>query len=59
VALLDLLRQGEDVEYNRVKPGDLVDEFSGKRTRLNEEKQHWLQENAKLALEKMIEITEA
>ncbi len=59
VALLDLLRQGKDVEYNRVKPGDLVDEFSGKRTRFNEEKQLWLQENAKKALEKMIEITEA
>lgn len=59
VALLDLLRQGKSCDYNQVKSGDLVDEFSGKRTRLSEEKQRWLQENAKKALEKMIEITES
>lgn len=59
VALLDLLRQGKDLSYNLVKPGDIVDEFSGKRVRLSEDKQRTLQENAKKALEKMIEITEA
>ena len=59
VALLDLLRQGKQVDYNLVRPGDLVDEFSGKRTRLTPERQIWLQENAKKALQKMIEITEA
>lgn len=59
VGLLDLLRQGKNCDYNLVKPGDIVDEFSGKRTRLSDEKQHWLQTNAKKALEKMIEITEA
>jgi quinolinate synthase len=59
VALLDLLRQGKNVDYNLIKPGDIVDEFSGKRIRLNEEKQEWIRVNAKKSLEKMIEITEA
>jgi len=59
VALLDLLRQGKTLDYNLVKPGDVVDEFSGKRTRLSETSQTWLVENARRALQKMIEITES
>lgn len=59
VALLDLLRQGKNVDYNCIKPGDIVNEFSGQRIRLDETKQEELRVNAKKALEKMIEITEA
>ncbi|MCD6047651.1 MAG: nadA [Gammaproteobacteria bacterium] len=59
VAILDLLRRGKAPEFNLVKPGDVVNEFVGTRERLNEEGQQWIAENARKALEKMIEITEA
>jgi quinolinate synthase len=58
VALLDLLRQGKDLHYNQVKPGDLVNEFTGRRQRLSELEQEKLVANARKALEKMIEVTE-
>ena len=58
VALLDLLRQGKAPEYNIVQPGDVVDEFTGTRQRLIKKDQQWIVENARLALEKMIMITE-
>lgn len=59
VALVDLLRQGKSMDYNQVKPGDLVNEFNGSRQRLNNEEQQWIIDNAKKALEKMIQITES
>lgn len=58
VALLDLLRLGKAQPYNEVKAGDVVNEFTGVRQRLSETDQAWLIENAKKALNKMIEITE-
>jgi len=58
VALLDLLRLGKVMDYNEVKSGDVVNEFSGARARLTPEYQQWIRTNAKLALEKMITITE-
>ena len=58
VALLDLLRQGKTMPYNQVKPGDVVNEFTGSRQRLGDNDQQWLVDNAKKALQKMIEITE-
>jgi quinolinate synthase len=58
VALLDLLRQGKAPSYNIVKPGDVVNEFSGLRQRLNLEEQRWVIDNARVALENMIRITE-
>lgn len=58
VAVLDLLRQGKVPEFNRVKPGDVVNEFTGSRQRLDEKGQQWIISNAKRALEKMISITE-
>jgi quinolinate synthase len=58
VALLDLLRQGKDLNYNIVKAGDVVNEFTGSRQRLSDIEQSWVIENARKALEKMIEITE-
>lgn len=58
VAVLDLLRLGKVPEFNLVRPGDVVNEFVGSRERLSSEGQAWIVENAKKALEKMIEITE-
>jgi len=59
VALLDLLRQGQPLDYNQVKAGDVVNEFSGKRHRLETQDQNWVISHAKKALKKMIEITES
>lgn len=59
VALLDLLRQGRKLDYNQVQPGDVVNEFTGTRERLDVKGQAWLCDNAKRALQKMIEITQA
>ena len=59
VALLDLLRQGKAPEINRVRPGDVVDEITGARDRLDAGGQAALARDARLALERMIEISEA
>lgn len=58
IALVDLLRQGKALPYNEVKPGDVVNETTGIRNRLQPKDQNWVVNNAKLALQKMIEITE-
>lgn len=58
VALLDCLRLGKTMSYNQVKAGDMVNEFSGVRHRLQEKDQQWVITNAKKALEMMIKITE-
>lgn len=58
VALLDLLRQGKSLSYNEVKPGDVVNEFTGLRNRLPGNDQQWVIDNAKKALQMMINITE-
>jgi quinolinate synthase len=58
VALLDLLRQGKQLPYNEVKAGDVVNEFTGARNRLPNEDQQWVIDNAKKALQMMINITE-
>lgn len=58
VALLDLLRQGKAMPYNEVKAGDAVNEFTGLRQRLQEVDQNWVIDNAKRALQMMINITE-
>ncbi len=59
VALLDLLRQGKTMAYNEVLAGDVVNEFTGSRSRLQIMDQAWVIDNAKKALQKMIEITES
>ncbi|MFC3907831.1 quinolinate synthase NadA [Legionella dresdenensis] len=59
VALVDLLRQGKTMPFNEVKAGDVVNEFSGLRQRLQVQDQQWVIDNAKKALQKMIEITES
>lgn len=56
VGLLDLLRQGRDMQYNKVLPGDKINELTGVRTRLSAADQAWLITNARAALEKMIEL---
>ena len=58
VALLDLLRKGNDLSYNQVKAGDIVHEFSGARQRLSSKDQDWVITNARKALQMMIDITE-
>jgi len=58
VALLDLLRQGKSMSYNEVKAGDVVNEFTGNRQRLTDQNQQWVINNAKKALQNMIDITE-
>ncbi len=59
VALLDLLRQDKLPDYNQVKPGDMVDEFTGARQRLSEDEQLQLVAQARTALQNMVRITEA
>lgn len=58
VALLDLLRLGKKLDYSEVKAGDVVNEFTGLRHRLQHNDQQWVIDNAKRALQKMIDITE-
>ena len=58
VALLDLLRQGKTMDYNEVCAGDMVNEFTGARHRLQAFDQQWVVDNAKKALQMMINITE-
>lgn len=58
VALLDLLRQGKTMDFNNVKAGDVVNEFSGSRQRLSTTDQAWVVDNARKALQMMINITE-
>ena len=59
VALLDLLRRGKAPDLNRVLAGDVVDEISGARERLDAPGQARVAREARRALERMIEITEA
>lgn len=59
VAILDLLRRGRAPEQNRVLPGDVVDEITGDRDRLGGAAMTDVAAQARLALERMIEITES
>ncbi len=59
VAILDLLRKGSPPDINRVLPGDVVDEVSGWRERLEPSERETLIRDARSALERMIEITES
>ncbi len=59
VALLDLLRQGKAPDLNRVLAGDVIDEISGHRERLDEAGRAAVTADARRALERMIEITES
>ncbi len=59
VALLDLLRRGKAPDINRVLPGDVVDEVTGWRERLDPDGQEKLVRDARRSLERMIELTEA
>lgn len=59
VAMLDLLRKGTPPELNRVLSGDVVDENTGFRERLDPASRDGIRRDAKKALERMIELTEA
>jgi quinolinate synthase len=56
--MLDLLRKGTPPDINRVLAGDAVDETTGARDRPGEIERRELARDARLALERMIEITE-
>lgn len=58
VGTLDLLRQGKLPSYNEVKPGDIVNELTGDKIMLDKKGRQWIIDNAKIALENMIRITE-
>ena len=57
--MLDLLRKGTPPDINRVLAGDNVDEATAERDRLEVDERRKLVADAKLSLERMIEITEA
>ena len=57
--MLDLLRKGEAPDINRVLPGDAVDETTMARERLVPSEQEEVVEEARLSLERMIEIVES
>ena len=59
VALLDLLRKGKPPDINRVLPGDVIDEVSGWRERVEPKQREELVRDARGALERMIELTES
>jgi quinolinate synthase len=56
--MLDLLRLGRPPAANRVHAGDVVDEKSGALDRLEGTERSTLVRDARLALQRMIEITE-
>jgi len=59
VALLDLLRQGKAPALNKVEAGDVIDEASGRRERLDRISQEEIAADARRSLETMIRLTEA
>lgn len=59
VGMLDLLRQGRPPAKNLVLAGDMVDESSGARERLDLQSRTEIATYARRALEKMIDLTEA
>ncbi|MFN0009378.1 MAG: quinolinate synthase NadA [Planctomycetota bacterium] len=56
--MLDLLRRGKPPEINRVLAGDAMDELTASRDRLGEAERKELVRDARLSLERMIEIVE-
>jgi quinolinate synthase len=57
--MLDLLRKGQPPDINRVLAGDMVDERTAQRDRLSESERKALIADARLSLERMIDITES
>jgi len=59
VAMVDLIRKGRAPDINRVAVGDVVDEISGIRERLDVDERAEVARHARAALQRMVEITEA
>ncbi len=59
VGMLDLLSRGEAPALNEVLAGDAVDEETGWRERLDPRSRDQIRDDARKALERMIELTEA
>jgi len=56
--MLDLLRKGKPPDINRVLAGDAMNELTAERDRLGEAERKELVRDARLSLERMIEIVE-
>ena len=56
--MLDLLRKGTPPDINRVLAGDAMNELTGERDRLGPEERKEMIADARVALERMIEIVE-
>jgi quinolinate synthase len=56
--MMDLLRKGTPPEINRVLSGDAMNELTAERDRLGEAERKELVRDARLALERMIEVVE-
>ena len=59
VAMVDLLRKGRAPDLNLVEVGDVVEETTGHRERLDSDEQENVRVNARSALQRMVEITES
>ena len=59
VAMLDLLRKGSAPQLNKVLAGDMVNERTGRRERLQSDDRDELIGFARASLEQMIQIVEA
>jgi quinolinate synthase len=57
--MLDLLRKGTPPEINRVLAGDAMNELTAERDRLGDAERKELVKDARLSLERMIEVVEA
>ncbi len=59
VAMLDLLRKGSPPDLNRVLAGDVVNERTGWRERLDDDDRADIVRHARAALTRMIDVTES
>ena len=57
--MIDLLRKDEAPDLNHVLAGDVIDEQTGNRERMDSIERVNLVKSAKIALERMIDVTEA
>ena len=56
--MLDLLRRGAPPDSNRVLAGDMIDEISLSRDRLDTDEREELTADARCSMERMIDIVE-
>jgi len=59
VAMVDLIHRGRAPDINRVEVGDVVNEITGHRERLPADEREEIARDARRALQRMVDITEA